>query len=119
MNMNCKILISLVALLMALPINAQKRKTVPPKKKTAAVVMEKPSKFEEMLNNTQQIVFIDSVVVDKHEFLKYYLLTPETGTVATYKKFFNSAEQPYSTVYVNELGNKCWYSKNGRCQKRC
>ena len=114
MNMNCKILISLVALLMALSINAQKRKTVSPKKKTAAVVMEKPSKFEEMLNNTQQIVFIDSVVVDKHEFLKYYLLTPETGTVATYNKFFNSAEQPYSTVYVNELGNKCWYSKNGR-----
>ena len=107
-------LIALMAVLLTLPVSAQKQK-VPAKKKNASVVqVEEPSKFDEMLDNTQQIVFIDSIVVKKQEFLKYYKLAAEAGSIMGYNQFFKSDEQPYSTVYVNELGCKCWYADNGR-----
>lgn len=111
--MYSKILITLMAVVMTLPMNAQKRKSTI-RKKVTPVVVEEPSKFDEMLDNTQQIIFIDSLVVNKKDFLENYLLTRETGTITNYNKFFDSTEQPYSTVYVNELGNKCWFAKSGR-----
>ena len=67
-----------------------------------------------MLESTRQVMFIDSVVVDKQEFLNYYKLNAEAGTISGYNQFFGSEEQPYSVVYVNQLANKCWFSNNGR-----
>lgn len=96
--------------LMALPMTAQKRRT---SSKAVPVVVEEPSKFDIMLDNTQQVMFIDSIVVDKKQFLDCYHLSHEAGSITPYNQFFNSTDQPYSTVYVNELNSKCWYSKNG------
>ena len=111
-----RILILMAAALMAIPMTAQKRRT-PVKKKVVPVVVE-PSKeevkFEEMLGATQQIMFIDSVVVKKQEFLNFYRLTSEAGAISGYNSFFRSEDQPYSTVYVNQLGNKCWFANNGQ-----
>ena len=102
---------------MAIPMTAQKRKAPVKKKKVVPVVVE-PSKeevkFEEMLGATQQIMFIDSVVVKKQEFLNFYRLTSEAGAISGYNTFFRSEDQPYSTVYVNQLGNKCWFANNGQ-----
>ncbi len=78
--MYSKILITLMAVVMTLPMNAQKRKSTI-RKKVTPVVVEEPSKFDEMLDNTQQIIFIDSLVVNKKDFLENYLLTRETGTI--------------------------------------
>ena len=93
---------------------AQKRKA--PVKKVVPVV--EPSaeelRFEDMLDATQQIMFIDSVVVDKQDFLESYKLNAEAGIVTGYNSFFRSEDQPYSTVYVNQLGNKCWFAQNGQ-----
>lgn len=105
--------IALAVSLMLLPANAQKRK-VQAKKPPVATIEEEPSRFDEMLDNVQQIVFIDSVVVKKQDFLQYYRLTAEAGTIMDYNQFFKSEAQPYSTVYVNQLGNKCWYANNGK-----
>ncbi len=114
--MRIKIAITLLAGLLALPVTAQKRKT-PARKKAAPVVVE-PSReeqlFDDMLEATQQVMFIDSVVVDKQTFLEAYRLSSEAGNVSTYGSFFRNDEQPYSTVYVNQLGNKCWFSKSGQ-----
>lgn len=110
MNKYCTLTI-LLASLVLLPANAQKRKA---QVKKAPVVQEEPSKFEEMLDNTQQIIFVDSIVVKKQEFLQCYKLTTEAGTIVEYNKFFKTDDQPYSTVYVNQLGNKCWYANSGR-----
>ena len=110
-----KIVISLMALLLAIPVTAQKRKAAV-KKKAAPPVVElskEDQKFEDMLESTQQIMFIDSVVVDKQTFLEGYRLSAEAGTLTNFNKFFNSDEQPYSIVYVNQLGNKSWYSVDG------
>lgn len=110
-----KIVISLMALLLAIPVTAQRRKAAV-KKKAAPPVVElskEDQKFEDMLESTQQIMFIDSVVVDKQTFLEGYRLSAEAGTLTNFNKFFNSDEQPYSIVYVNQLGNKSWYSVDG------
>ena len=102
--------------MMAMPVSAQKRKA-PVRKKVVPVVVElsrEEQLFEDMLEATQQIMFIDSVVVDKQSFLESYRLNAEAGTVTGYNSFFRSEDQPYSTVYVNQLGNKCWFAQNGR-----
>lgn len=104
-------------LLLSQPAAAQKRKASVKKAKVApavTVVKEEDTKFEEMLGATQQIAIIDSVVVDKQDFLQFYRLTSEAGFITGYNNFFSSSDQPYSTVYVNQLGNKCWYANNGR-----
>ena len=111
-----KIVISLMALLLAIPVTAQKRKLAV-KRKAAPPVVElskEDRKFEDMLESTQQIMFIDSVVIDKQTFLEAYRLSAEAGTLTNFNKFFNSDEQPYSIVYVNQLGNKSWYAVDGR-----
>lgn len=69
---------------------------------------------DNMLASTQRIVFVDSVVVDKADFLKAYLINPEAGTLQTYRQFFNNDAEPYSIVYLNQLGNRCFYSQNSR-----
>lgn len=111
MNRYCTFIALMVAFLL-LPANAQKRKAQV--KKKPVIEVEEPSKFDEMLDNTQQIIFIDSIVVKKQDFLQYYRLTAEAGTIIGYNQFFKSEEHPYSTVYVNQLGNKCWYANNGK-----
>lgn len=110
-----KIVISLMALLLAIPVTAQRRKAAVKKKATPPVVelSKEDQKFEDMLESTQQIMFIDSIVVDKQTFLEGYRLSAEAGTLTNFNKFFNSDEQPYSIVYVNQLGNKSWYSVDG------
>ena len=111
-----KITTILLAAMMAMPVIAQKRKA-PVRKKVVPVVVElsrEEQLFEDMLEATQQIMFIDSVVVDKQNFLESYRLNAEAGTVTGYNRFFRSEDQPYSTVYVNQLGNKCWFAQNGR-----
>ena len=104
-----------MAALLLLPCAAQRKKAAV-KKKAAPVVeiSEEELRFQEMLEATQKIMFIDSIVVDKQEFLQYYRLTAEAGAISGYNQFFHSDDQPYSIVYVNQLGNKCWYSQNGK-----
>lgn len=67
-------------------------------------------RIERMIAATQNVIFIDSIVVDKKTFLNNYRLNAESGSLHKYNDFFNSDDQPNSYVYVNELGEKCYYS---------
>lgn len=68
--------------------------------------------FEEMLSMTAKVMFIDSVVAPKSEFLNYIPLGRESGTLVTYNEFFRTKEQPDAYIYINEFGTKRYYSKN-------
>ena len=75
----------ILVLLLMLPasIEAQRRKK--PAKKAAPQkeeVVEEDPRIQQMLSTTQQIVFIDSLVVDKDNFIDYIPLSPECGTLA-------------------------------------
>ena len=107
-----KIVISLMALLLAIPVTAQRRRAAVKKKIVAPVVelSKDDQKFEDMLESTQQIMFIDSIVVDKQTFLDAYRLSAEAGTITSFSKFFKNDEQPYSIVYVNSLSRVLYCS---------
>lgn len=87
---------------------AQKRKNVKttPKKKTE-VVQRSPAEllFENMLENTQRVFFIDSVVVDKDNFIQHIPLPHECGTISSQQEGENMI-----AAYLNEFGNKMYYS---------
>ncbi len=106
MKIRC-LLISLLMLL-TLSATAQKRRAVKPKLTPEQI--EHQAKLERMTENTQRILFIDSVAISKKEFLSAYLLDPEVGQVARYQDIFHTQQQPDAYVHVNELGTHCYLS---------
>jgi len=106
-----KLAIIAFALLVPVAIQAQKKKVV---KKRPAVMVAEPQedpRITEMREATQVVVFIDSVVIDKAELLSAIRLDPESGTLTSYEDFFRSKSHPDSYVFLNEMGNKCYFSE--------
>ena len=114
------IAIIVLALLAPISMQAQKKKAVV--KKAPVVVVEEPQedpRITEMREATQQIIFIDSVVVAKDDILSIIRLNPESGKLDTFDQFFRSEGHTDSYVYLNEMGNKCYFSDenaNGQMQ---
>ena len=105
--------IVVIALTLLAPISMQAQKKKPVVKKAPVVVVEEPQedpRITEMREATQQIIFIDSVVVAKDDFLSIIQLNPESGKLDAYDQFFRSEGHPESYVYINEMGNKCYFS---------
>ena len=105
--------IVIIALTLLAPISMQAQKKKPVVKKAPVVVVEEPQedpRITEMREDTQQIIFIDSVVVAKDDFLSIIQLNPESGKLDAYDQFFRSEGHPESYVYINEMGNKCYFS---------
>ena len=105
--------IVIIALTLLAPISMQAQKKKPVVKKAPVVVVEEQQqdpRITEMREATQQIIFIDSVVVAKDDFLSIIQLNPESGKLDAYDQFFRSEGHPESYVYINEMGNKCYFS---------
>ena len=105
--------IVIIALTLLAPISMQAQKKKPVVKKAPVVVVEEPQedpRITEMREATHQIIFIDSVVVAKDDFLSIIQLNPESGKLDAYDQFFRSEGHPESYVYINEMGNKCYFS---------
>ena len=68
-------------------------------------------RIERMVAATQDIIVVDSIVVNKAGFLSLYNLNPESGRLMKYQELFNDDKQTESFVHINEMGNKCYYSK--------
>ena len=62
-----------------------------------------------MLRGTDRVLVLDSLVVDKTEFLQAYRLSEETGSLDSYAHFFTSVED--GTLYKTELGDRIYYGK--------
>ena len=97
--------------------NAQRRRTTSKAKAKAkpVVVEEKqPSPeellYENMLSSTQQIMIIDSVVVDKEQFINHIPLPPDCGSLMLYDAFFATSGHSDSYVWLNEFKNRVYYS---------
>lgn len=94
-------------------VHAQKSKTAGKTTLTVKNTVQEEAKmlYENMLPSTEQIMIIDSVIVDKNDFINSIPLTKESGTINTYNNFWNVADQPQSYTYINEFGNKIFFSK--------
>lgn len=92
-----------------------------PKKSSKAKVESSPAEllYEDMLESTARIMFIDSVVVAKNDFLKHIPLGKEAGRVDTYDNFLSTTGHDGAYMYMNEFGNKAFLAKtddNGKSQ---
>lgn len=65
---------------------------------------------QRMVDKVENIQIIDSMVVDKDDFLSAYILSEESGTLTSYNKFFKPEELLNSTVYMNQKGDKIYYA---------
>ena len=105
-----KIPILLLAILLSLPMAAQKRKrNTKPK---PAPVVEEPQedpRITNMREMTQQIIIVDSIVVNKDQFLASIRLSSECGQLMNTGAFFRNQLQ--GTLYLNEMGNKVYFSQ--------
>lgn len=65
---------------------------------------------EQMLAGTEKITVIDSIVVDKKDFLSAYKLSEATGSLAYFSQFFQKELPEQSTVFKTEFGDKIYYA---------
>lgn len=73
--------------------------------------LERKEKTDRMIANTAQVMFIDSFVVNKKDFLSRYILNQEAGKIDTYQHLYNTQRQPNAYVNINEIGNRCYLSQ--------
>ena len=102
--------IAILALVFLLPLSmgAQKKKKRVVKK---PVVIEEPQedpRITNMREMTQQILIIDSIVVDKDMILPHLRLSSETGRLMTSRDFLGKSVS--GSAFVNEMGNKAYFS---------
>ncbi len=88
--------------------SAQTKKNVKAKAETPSLA---DILYEDMLESTANILIIDSVVTDKDDFLKYIPIGKEVGCLDSYNNFMKTTDQPGAYVYVNEFGNRAFFSK--------
>jgi hypothetical protein len=111
--MNIRLIVALFILLLTVPAQGQRRraKKVQRVQKISPEEQMRLEKLERMKAAMQKVMIIDSVVVDKESFFKYYRLSPETGSIKDGDDFFHVKENDGYFVYLNEIGNKCYYSQ--------
>lgn len=64
-----------------------------------------------MLKGVEKVCVIDSFVVDKHNFLQAYKISPESGKLFMHHTYFEDSDRKGGTVYETELKNKIYYSE--------
>ncbi len=94
---------------------AKKKQDVEPYQKRK----ELAAKAQRMVEKVENVQIIDSMVVDKNNFLSAYTLSEESGTLTTFGDFFHSGQPVSSTVYMNEKGDKIFYASPTSDNKYC
>ena len=108
--MRIRIMLFITLLMLTSSANAQRKKKNVRQPVPTAEELKQKEKMDRMTANTAQVMFIDSFVVNKSDFLSRYILNPEAGKLDTYQKIYNTQRQPNAYVYINELGNRCFLS---------
>lgn len=104
-----KIAILTISLLLPLSVGAQKKKKHVVKK---PVIIEEPQedpRITNMREMTQQIIIIDSVVVDKDQVMEQIRLSAEAGSIMQNGQLFNNVHT--DCLFLNEMGNKAYFSQ--------
>lgn len=73
-------------------------------------LIKKVTQSAQMIKGVEQVAIIDSVIVDKKNFLDAYKINEESGRISTYKEFFETETNHQGVVYQTELGNKIYYA---------
>lgn len=77
----------------------------------AEELLEAARKSQIKLRATEQVTFIDSVVLPKKAVLQQIKLSQESGSILKCDEFFKTNKGSNCTLFRNELGNKIVYSE--------
>lgn len=69
------------------------------------------SRLNRMVSNTEDIQIIDSLVVNKADFLSAYKLSRSSGRLEYFDKVFSANKRVDATVYFNEKETKIYYGQ--------
>jgi len=97
-----------LALLLPLSMSGQKKKKRTAKKKAAVEEPQEDPRITNMREMTQQIIIIDSIVIDKEQILAHLRTSSEVGMLMTTSDFLG--KETSGTAFVNEMGNKAYFS---------
>lgn len=112
--MNIRFTLSMLLLASALGMSAQRKATkkavAKPAAKVDAMSARQSKLFEEMLDNTQKLFVIDSVVVDRSQAVNAIALPADLGRMVPYEQMFKDGQGKGAYVYINGFGNKCYFA---------
>ena len=103
----------IACLSLSLPLCAQNRlkgKKVTAKAQHAQTKLSSPSNalFREMLPATAKLIFADSIIVDKKDFLKQIPTDREIGEIIPTKEFLGNSQAPEALTYSADKFGKKW-----------
>ena len=75
------------------------------------IKLEQARNLLRMQKRTEDVQFIDSIVLDKTMFLNAYNLSEESGKIVPYNNFFKAEKDISSVVYTNQNGNRIHYAR--------
>ena len=75
------------------------------------IKLEQARNLSRMQKRTEDVQFIDSIVLDKTAFLNSYSLSEEGGTIVSYNDFFGTEKNVSSVVYTNQNSNRIFYAR--------
>ena len=73
--------------------------------------LEQARNLNRMLEKTEDIQVIDSLVIPKNTFLEAYSLSEESGVLMPYNDFFKNSQPVSSTVYTNQKGSGIYFAR--------
>jgi len=107
--MKIRIFLALLLLLQVASVQAQRGKSV--RNKPTEEELAQQEKITRMQASTERVMFIDSMVVDKKDFLRAYRMSCETGTITPTADFLRDYRSADSYAFTNELNTKCYFSR--------
>ena len=84
----------------------KRRKTSP----EAEALLAKSRTGLRMIRGVEQVMIIDSMVVDKADFVRYYHLSKDAGRLMSTREFFGR-EDDGNALYMTELEDQLYYSQ--------
>lgn len=94
-------------------ISTEKPELTPEEIAAQKLAEERAKRMEEMLPNTRALVFVDSLVVDKDNFLSRLRIPAEVGHYVAPERLLPADKKKNSTgaaAFVSSLGNTAYYS---------
>ncbi|BCS86450.1 hypothetical protein prwr041_23430 [Prevotella herbatica] len=107
-------------MLAILTVNAQPAKRVVKAKAATSITSDKKGinldLMKQLMPATAKIMFIDSTVVSKNDFLSHIPLNKESGRLEYSNKFFDKKTSNNNTVYINGFGNRAIFADGDSAQ---
>ncbi|MGL5636113.1 MAG: tetratricopeptide repeat protein [Bacteroidales bacterium] len=93
------------------------RKLTDEQKTIGELLLQKAEMGQRHMDGIDDIVVVDSISIDKAQFLNAIKLSSEAGTLTPFVTFFNTGSNIESSVYMNEMKNKIFFADTNDSMK--